>query len=212
MRQQGLFVTIEGCEGAGKSTQCTLLALALERHGYPTYTAREPGGTPVSEQIRNILLDPGNGEITPHVELLLYLASRAQLVRQVILPALEQGTVVVSDRFHHSTLAYQGGARGLGLEEVERINSFATGGLLPEITFLLDLPPEDGFLRKQGTAADRMEGAGIEFHRRVREVFLELAEREPERIVVLDAREPVEKIAVQIENRVFQLLDQRSGQ
>ncbi len=210
--RQGLFVTIEGCEGAGKSTQCTLLALALERHGYPTYTAREPGGTPVSEKIRAILLDPGNNEITPRVELLLFLASRAQLVHQVILPALERGAVVISDRFHHSTLAYQGGARGLGLEDVGRVNAFATGALLPDITFLLDLPPEDGFLRKQGTTADRMEGAGIEFHRRVREVFLELAERERERIVVLDACEPVEKIAGQIESRVFQLLDQRSGQ
>ncbi len=206
----GLFVTIEGCEGAGKSTQCRLLALALGRNGHQTYTAREPGGTPVSEKIRAILLDPGNGEITARVELLLYLASRAQLVHQVILPALEQGKVVVSDRFHHSTLAYQGGARGLGLEEVELINSFATEGLLPDITFLLDLPPEDGFLRKQGTASDRMEGAGMEFHRRVRDTFLELAGREGERIVVLDAREPVEKIAEQIESRVCQLLEQRA--
>jgi dTMP kinase len=208
--RSGLFVTIEGCEGAGKSTQCTLLALALERREHPTFTVREPGGTPVSEKIRAILLDPGNDEITTRVELLLYLASRAQLVHQVILPALEQGKVVVSDRFHHSTLAYQGGARGLGLEEVERVNAFATDGLLPDITFLLDLPPEDGFLRKQGTAVDRMEGAGIEFHRRVRDTFLELAGREEERIVVLDAREPVEKIAEQIENRVLELLEQKA--
>jgi dTMP kinase len=207
----GLFVTIEGCEGAGKSTQCALLASALERHGRPALLTREPGGTEVSEKIRDILLDPGNSKITPRVELLLYLASRSQLVSQVIEPSLDGGKVVISDRFHDSTLAYQGGARGLGIEEVGRVNAFATDGLLPDVTFLLDLPEEEGFRRKRGGEMDRMEGAGLEFHRRVRQAFLELARRDTRRIVVLDALQPPDKIAAEIENRVLALLEQRSG-
>ncbi|MFC1544577.1 dTMP kinase [Gemmatimonadota bacterium] len=210
--QQGLFVTIEGCEGAGKSTQCALLAAALEKQGYPVLLTREPGGTEVSEKIRSILLDPGNSELTPRVELLLYLASRAQLVRQVIEPALTEDKVVISDRFHDSTLAYQGGARGLGVEEVGRVNAFATGGLLPEVTFLLDLPAEQGFSRKQSGEVDRMEGAGLDFHRRVRDSFLESAELDKHRIVVLDALRQADDIAAEIESRVLALLNKKSRQ
>lgn len=203
---EGLFVTIEGCEGAGKSTQAVRLAESLKGRGRSVLLTREPGGTPVSERIREILLDPAYSDLSPRVELLLYLASRAQLTDRLIRPALDRGEIVVSDRFHHSTLAYQGGARGLGIDEVDRINRFATGGLMPDVTFLLDLPPEDGFARKAGSAADRLEGEGIEFHRRVREAFLRLAELEPERIVMLDGRRGEDEIAAQIESRVLELL------
>ena len=158
--KQGLFVTIEGCEGAGKSTQCTLLASDLEQRGYPTLTAREPGGTYVSEQIRRVLLDPGNIDITPRVELLLFLASRAQLVHQVIIPALEQGSVVISDRFHHSTLAYQGGARGLGLDEVGRVNSFATGGAAAGYNVSAGSAPGSWFYSQAGNRCGPDGGGG----------------------------------------------------
>ncbi|MEA2062876.1 MAG: dTMP kinase [Gemmatimonadota bacterium] len=209
--QKGLFISIEGCEGAGKSTQVGLLSSSLGEAGYKVLCVREPGGTAVSEKIRDILLDKAHQEITPRVELLLYLASRAQLVSQVIVPALEGGRIVITDRFHDSTLAYQAGARGLEVETVRRMNLFATGGVLPEVTFLLDLPPGLGFGRKGLEAGqfDRMEGQGNEFHQRVRETFLELAELEPGRVQLVDARKPAGQIARTIMDRVMELLGKK---
>lgn len=208
--KKGIFVTIEGCEGAGKSTQAKLLADHLTTLGYQVLVTREPGGTVIGEKIRGILLDRNHWEIAPRVELLLYLASRSQLVSQVIKPALEEGKVVISDRFHHSTLAYQGGARALDMPLVRQINKFATEGILPEVTFLLDLPPQIGLQRKGSSSEDRMEGQGIEFHEKVRQAFLALADEEPERIVVLDANQPVEKISASINEHMKALLDKRS--
>lgn len=209
MAGKGLFVTIEGCEGAGKSTQAALLADKLEESGREVLLTREPGGTAISEKIRAILLDTGHSEMAHRVELLLYLASRAQLVEEVVRPALERGWVVISDRFHDSTLAYQGGARNLDIDRAAVLNEFATGGLVPDVTFLLDLPAEQGMERKNndGDSADRMEGQGIGFHARVREAFLELARREPDRIVVLDAGRPVDELASEIAGRVTELLE-----
>ncbi|OGF98710.1 MAG: dTMP kinase [Candidatus Glassbacteria bacterium RIFCSPLOWO2_12_FULL_58_11] len=204
---KGVFVTFEGGEGAGKSTQARLLAEYLAALELPVLITREPGGTPVSEKIRDILLDPLHPELAPRVELLLYLASRSQLVSQVIRPALEEGKVVISDRFHHSTLAYQGGARALDMAQVRQLNQFATGGLLPDVTFLLDLPPAAGMQRK-GSAGqtDRLEGEGRQFHENVRQAFLTLAAEEPERIVVLDARRSVEEISEEIRRRTLDVL------
>jgi len=205
--KKGKFISIEGGEGAGKTTQVKLLAGSLTAAGYEVLLTREPGGTAIGEKIREILLDPNHTKLDLRGELLLYLASRSQLVSEVIRPALESGKVVISDRFHHSTLAYQGGARSLDLALVRRMNNFATGGLLPDITFLLDLPPLEGHKRKgPGSEIDRMEGQGIEFHEKVRQAFLSLAEEEPARIVVLDARKPAQEIALLIKERVLTLL------
>lgn len=208
--KKGIFVTIEGCEGAGKTTQAKLLADYLTTQGYQVLVTREPGGTVIGEKIRKILLDRNHWELAPRVELLLYLASRSQLVSQVIKPALEEGKIVISDRFHHSSLAYQGGARALNMLLVQQINEFATEGVLPDITFLLDLPPEIGMERKGSYDEDRMEGQGIEFHKKVRLAFLSLASQEPERIVVLDADQPVEQISTSINQHMKALLDKHS--
>ncbi|MCE5270563.1 dTMP kinase [bacterium] len=206
IKSKGLFISFEGGEGAGKSTQANLLASHLKALGQRVLLCRDPGGTTIGEKIRAILLDREHGELCPRGELLLYLASRAQLVSQVIAPALAEGQVVIADRFHHSTLAYQGGARDLGAEELARMNLFATDGLLPEVTFLLDLPPQVGFARKAGGGPDRMESLGDRFHERVVRSFRELAQAEPERIVRLDASRPVEEIAAEIKERVGLLL------
>ena len=203
--QKGIFITFEGCEGAGKSTQAKLLCAALEALGYEVVLTREPGGTPAGEKIRAVLLDRTHSELAAEVELLLFLASRSQLVNEVINPALGLGKVVICDRFHHSTLAYQGGARELDMPLVRRMNDFATGGLLPDLTLLLDLPAENGFKRKDKISteqADRMEVQGEAFHSRVRKAFLELAKEEPERITVLNAEEAPDIIARNILEKV----------
>ncbi len=209
---QGIFVSIEGCEGAGKSTQVRLLAEALTRAGHAVTLVREPGSTAIGEQVRRILLDPASAGMDPRCELLLYLASRAQLVSQVIRPALAKGEVVISDRFHHSTLAYQGEARGLGVERLREINLFATDRLLPDLTFLLDLPVELGMRRKQDPAGfDRIESEGGLFHQRVREAFLRLAREEAGRVVLLDGTLAVEELSRAIRERVETLLAQPQG-
>lgn len=207
-QKKSLFISFEGGEGAGKSTQASLLADYLKEQGREVVLCRDPGGTVIGEKIRKVLLDNSHSELTPTVELLLYLASRAQLVSEVIGPALAEGKVVISDRFHHSTLAYQGGARELEMEQVRRLNLFATGGVLPDITFLLDLSPMEGFARKAAEGPDRMERQGGEFHENVSRAFRALADEDPERIFVLDAGRPVEEIAAQIRKKVeFLLLD-----
>jgi dTMP kinase len=171
----GLFVTFEGIDRSGKTTQARLLAEAL---GDRAVAVREPGGTPVGEQVRSLLKDP-QVEIGAHAEALLFAAARAELVAKVIRPALDGGRVVVSDRFLDSSLAYQGEARGLGVEEVARINRWATGGLVPDLTFLLVLPPEAAAAR--GSEADRFESEGASLQERVRVAYERLAAEEPAR-------------------------------
>lgn len=197
----GRFITFEGGEGAGKSTLLRLLAGELKKRGYPVLLTREPGGTRVGRAIR-VLLEKKGGEIVPEAELLLFLSDRAQHVEEVILPRLSQGYHILCDRYHDSTLAYQGYGRGLPVEEVSRFFRFSS--LLPDRTYLLDLPPGEGLNRvKKRGGGDRnrltpIEREEVEFHRRVREGYLELAQRFPERFIVLDARATPRELLSQV--------------
>lgn len=201
---KGLFVTFEGPDGAGKSTQIKKFVSYLKSRKIPFLLTREPGGTPLGDRIRRIVLDPEHGRVDERAETLLYLASRAQNVKEVILPALEQGKIVVCDRFSDSTLAYQGFARKLGMDEIAKLNEFATGGLKPNLTFLLDAPTEALRIRRVNRKlTDRMELEKVEFQEMVRQGFLELAEMEPDRVYLLAALQPV--IAIQKEIiRIFE--------
>ena len=190
---RGKFITFEGGEGCGKSTQIRRLKEALEKGGIDVLLTREPGGTWLSEEIRHLIKDQTTDAPCDRSELLLFLAARAQLVRKVIRPALEAGKWVLSDRFSDSTLAYQGYGRGLPLDGLRRMNDFACEGLKPDLTLLLDVDPETSRARMRGreaatdTTADRIERAGDEFHARLRAGFAALAKAEPERIVTIDA-------------------------
>lgn len=190
---RGRFITIEGGEGCGKTTQAARLAAHFESCGRETLLVREPGGTPLSEKIRPLLKDETLDPPCDRAELLLFLAARAQLVEKTILPALERGAWVVSDRFSDSTFAYQGRGRGLPMDFLEAANSFACRGLKPDLTILLDAPPEttEARLRRReaaaNAAADRIESAGRDFHARLRAGFLEMAAAEPGRFAVIDA-------------------------
>lgn len=184
----GVFISFEGPEGAGKSTQTKLLQLALERAGYAVTLTREPGGTPLGDAVRNVVLLNLELEVAPLSEFLLYSASRAQLVRDVITPALQAQHVVICDRYADSSLAYQGYGRGLSLPFLREVTWEATGGLRPHVTVLLDLEPSAGLARASSRGAkDRLELADLAFHQRVRDGFLELASLEPERFLVVDA-------------------------
>ncbi len=184
---RGVFVTFEGGDGVGKSTHIRYVANELRRVGREVVCLREPGGTGIGESLRAMVLDPGNGEISSEAELLMYEAARAQLVREVIRPALERGAVVLCDRFSDSTIAYQAYGRGLPLDFVRRANAFATGGIVPDRTILLVLGnTRKSLARATGTGAgDRMEQAGEVFHSRVNRAFLKLAKRDPKRIRVV---------------------------
>lgn len=186
------FITFEGPEGCGKSTQAQLLANALIGQGIKVKLTREPGGDPVSEEIRRILLDGADHSVTDRTEVLLYEAARAQHTEHVIRPHLADGFVVICDRFTDSTVAYQGYGSGLDLQMIRLLNSFATGGIEPDITLLLDIDTETGLKRQQEW--NRMERKAVEYHRRVRQGFLEEARLHPERIIVLDASEDIESI------------------
>ena len=200
---KGRFITFEGVEGCGKSTQIELLRAQLEAEGRTVLVTREPGGPPIAESIRELLLNPGHDAMAPMAELLLYEAARAQHVAERIRPALDAGHIVLCDRFYDSTTAYQGAGRALPREIVEGLHELATGGLRPELTLLLDLSAETGLARarKRGRS-DRIEQEAIDFHERVRAAFLELAQREPERITIIDAALSIENVAATIQNHV----------
>jgi dTMP kinase len=191
-----MFITFEGVDASGKSTQAKLLVERLRREKGNVLLLREPGGTPISEKIRSILLDRSHPDLTQTTELLLFSAARAQLVREVIQPALAAGTIVVCDRFYDSTTAYQGYGRGLNLEHVRLINSLATGGRAPDITVIVQISVEEIVRRKHstGTAADRMELSGREFYERVQDGYRAIAEAEPERCVLLDGTRSIEEL------------------
>ena len=208
-KRKGLFITFEGGEGCGKSTQAELLYKNLEHRKIPVVPTHEPGGTPLGNRIRTILKVKRDFNISPQTELLLFAACRAQLTRDVILPTLNKGTNVVCDRFSGSTLAYQGYGRELGVALIESINSVATGGLEPDLVFLLDSPPEAGLGRKRNKSGDRFETEELAFHRRVRNGYIELAGRAPGRWIVLDARQPVDKLSKAVLDRVLTVLDER---
>jgi len=178
----GLFIVFEGVEGAGKTTHLRRLSRRLDQLGIAHLVVREPGGTPAGERIRNIILDPGS-ELFPETEILLLLAARAEFVRRVVVPALQRGELVLGDRYELSTLAYQGVARGIGIDKAREINAFATAGLRPDGTVLLRIDPESGRGRKTD-AADRMEMESVAFHRAVADAYDELAETEPNVISV----------------------------
>lgn len=183
----GAFITLEGIDGCGKSTQATLIVSALRAAGCEVVAVREPGGTPLSEKIRGLLLDPANAEMSVDCELLLYEASRAQLVGEVVATALERGAVVVCDRFSDSTTAYQAAGRGLDAGLVERANALGTCGVVPALTIVFDLDPEVAYARATEGGADRLEAEGLAFERSVRDGYLALARREPSRVRVVDA-------------------------
>lgn len=192
--KQGFFISFEGADGVGKTTQITLLIEYLKSKKRETFATREPGGTAVGEKVREILLDPSM-EMEKRTETLLYLSARAEHVEKIILPKVKDGIIVLSDRFSDSTLVYQGMARGLDVDALIKINNFATNGLLPDLTFLLDAPVERLAKRMQKRGkADRIEQEGLKFQQLVREGFLQLAKSYLERIVVIDALESIEKI------------------
>ncbi len=201
--QRGKFITFEGSEGCGKSTQIRRFVEMLRREGREVILTREPGGTVVGEKIRHLLQhDPEAANLTDESELLLFAASRAQLVRELILPALEAGKWVVADRFCDSTTVYQGMARGLDAESVGHINSFAVGGAVPDLTLLLDLDAATGHARavlSTGPGEDRMESLPLAFFEAVREGYLALARREPERIALIDASVGIEEVSAAID-------------
>jgi len=198
LRSGGVFVAFEGGEGSGKSTQIELLAAALRETGRTVRVTHEPGATRVGEQIRHLLLH-GEDPLTPRAEALLFAADRALHVDTVVRPALEGGEVVLTDRFVDSSLAYQGAGRELTVDDVHRVSRWATGGLSPDLTVLLDIPAAQGLDRARGrAAADRLEGESLAFHERVRESFRHLAESAPRRYLVVDARRPVDEIAAQV--------------
>lgn len=196
-----MFITFEGLDGSGKTTQLGLLARRLKAAGRAVVETAEPGGSRVGRAVREILLDRANEDLAPQAELLLYCASRVQNVAQVIRPALAEGTIVLSDRFTDSTVAYQGCGRALGLDTVRAIDRFATGGLKPDITLLLDLDVESSLARIR--EPDRMDLEELEFHARVAEAYRGLAAAEPQRICVVDAAPPPEAVA----GRIWQIVE-----
>jgi dTMP kinase len=206
MAKRGIFISLEGVEGCGKSTQAKLLAEHIAGLGCSVVLTHEPGGTPISEQLREILLEPRNADMTNITELLLYLASRAQHVDQLIRPALAEGKVVVCERFSDATFAYQGYARGLDLDLLEQVNKMATGGLEPDLTLLLDLKAEDGLFRKHGDHRDRLESESFDFHNRVRNGYLAIARRSPQRVEVIDAKGYIEDVHLSVKKCVDQRL------
>jgi dTMP kinase len=204
-----VFITLEGPDGSGKTTQARLLAEWLREQGYEVVLTREPGGSDIGDQIRAVLHDPRNTAMNARTEILLYSASRAQHVAQRIRPALAAGKIVISDRYADSTLAYQGYGRGLDLETLRTITVFATGGLTPDLTLYLDVAPQEGLQRRLlgGGEWNRLDAEALEFHQRVRAGYLALVEQEPEHWVVVDAARSVEEVQAEIRALVKARLD-----
>jgi len=190
---EGIFITFEGIEGCGKSTQAELLMKYLQSEGFDVVLSREPGGTPIAERIRDVLLDNTHKEMLAKTEILLYSASRSQHTGEKLIPALKKGKIVISDRYYDSTLAYQGAARQLDSNAVKFLCSFASSDLVPDITFLIDVPAEVGLSRINVEKADRLEQEALEFHQRVRQGFLDLANKH-KRIVIINGQNSIEKI------------------
>jgi dTMP kinase len=193
----GTFVTLEGPEGAGKTTQLKQLSKQLDVLGIDHIVTRDPGGTPLGRQIRRILLNPEN-PVNPMSELLLYQADRAQHVGEVIVPALQEGKLVLCDRYIDSTMAYQGYARGIDFEIIEELNQVATGGLRPDLTILFDLESSEGLSRLHPGGHDRLEREAIEFHHKVRDGYHELVKKEPERWKTIDASKPMTTVQTEL--------------
>ncbi|PYG89188.1 dTMP kinase [Ruminiclostridium sufflavum DSM 19573] len=205
--KNGKFITFEGTDGSGKTTQIKLLEGYVREKGYEVVLSREPGGTKVSESIRDIILDPSNTDITPLTEMIMYAASRAQHVAQVIRPAVEAGKVVICDRFVDSSYAYQGSGRGVDLRIIADVNRVAIDGMSPDMTFFLDIAPETAIKRRiNASGADRIEQEKIDFHRRVYEGYKKMALLFPERIRAIDANKSISEISSQIIECLNELL------
>jgi dTMP kinase len=205
---KGIFVTFEGIDGCGKSTQVEQAAMDLELKSIPHIVTREPGGTPIGEKIRSILLSPENKEMCNPCEVLLYLASRAQHMHEKIQPALEAGKVVLCDRFMEATLAYQGAGRGISLDLLVQMNLFSTAGIVPTVTFVFDIDVETSVqrLQKTGKMPDRLESSGDVFFGKVRQGYLDLAKKWPDRIVVLSGDKPIEELSRVVVQKITALL------
>lgn len=203
-----MFITFEGPEGSGKTSQIVLLAAYLREQGYEVVQTREPGGTSIGDQIRAVLHDVDNGEMQSVTELLLYSASRAQLVRELVQPALDGGKIILCDRYADSTIAYQGYGRGLDLDELHMLTKFATGGLKPHLTVLLDIDVERGLARRQvnGEEMNRLDLEAVSFHQKVRSGYHSLVEAEPERWVVVDADRSVDVVQKDLRKIVVEKL------
>jgi dTMP kinase len=204
----GLFIAFEGGEGAGKSTQEALLAQRLAAQGLSITRTREPGGTPAAEQMRTVVLSPENAGLDDRAEALLFAASRADHAARVIRPALERGDVVICDRYLDSSVAYQGVGRELGEQEVRDLSLWATRGLVPDLTIVLDVDPAIGLSRRP--EPDRLEAEPLEYHRLVRAAFVSFAEKDPQRYLLIDASGPIEEIADVIYARITQAMDSTS--
>lgn len=198
--KKGLFITFEGADGCGKTTQMKLLAKYLEKQGHDVLLTREPGGKGLGEKVREILLNY-DGEVSDRCESFLFLADRAQNIDIIVNPAVEAGKIVLCDRHTDSTVAYQGYGRGLDLDRINLLNSIAVNGRRPDLTFVFDIDTETS-MQRVGKEKDRMESAGIEFHNRVREGYLKIAQQEPERIIVIDASKSIEEIHEKVLNQI----------
>ena len=207
--KKGKFITFEGPDGSGKTTVSKAVCERLVQLGYPVRYSREPGGSKIAEQIRDIILDPKNTDMDPKCEALLYAASRRQHLTDIVIPALESGTHVICDRFVDSSAAYQGYARGIGADEVLAMNAFAIGDLMPEKTIFLDIPAETGIerIQKNHRAADRLDSEGMEFHRRVYEGYREVMKKAGERMIVIDASRDPETVIREAFEAVKEILN-----
>jgi dTMP kinase len=207
MSKKGIFISMEGPDGSGKSTQIEKIKSYLEGEGYEVVVTREPGGTAISEAVREIILNKAYTEMGYMTEALLYASARAQLVSEVIKPAIESGRAVISDRFIDSSAVYQGMARGLGVENIYNINEYAIQGIMPDVTFLLDLPARTGISRKKDQKElDRMELESIEFHEKVAQGYRDLAKLSPERIYTVDAAADIETVSGNIIKKLQEIL------
>lgn len=205
---RGFFFTFEGIDGCGKSTQLKEAASHLEKDGIPVLVTREPGGTQIAEKIREILISPENSEMVNECELLLYLAARAQHVREKIIPAIKKGVVVLCDRFQEATFAYQGFGRGMSLEFLQKVNGFATGGLMPDCTFIFDVPSEVSCRRMEmmGKKRDRLEQNGSDFFDRIRKGYRILAEKDPEGCLLIDGSREIGEISEIVYKKINKFL------
>ncbi|HAV19854.1 MAG TPA: dTMP kinase [Firmicutes bacterium] len=207
-----MFITIEGPEGSGKTSVMNIVCERLLADGYPIIRTREPGGTPIAEQIRDIILDKANTALDARAEALLYAASRRQHLVEKVWPALNKGNIIICDRYLDSSLAYQGGARGLGVNQVLKVNLFATEGCLPDLTLLFDIDPKVGLSRINKTKnreVNRLDLEQLSFHRKVRKTFLKLAKKEPNRFVIIDASKSFDEVVTNAEEVIRLRLGKR---